>query len=540
MKRLFVVPFIAMAAVYSIIAAWTPTQGDAWLHLVWAGRHAGGWIAAHYQFSDAVGYVLANYPAVHVLLSPMVAIALVVGMFCVAMRRTPRATGTDLLTLGLLSALIWIGQPHAGVAWFYTQSVAMHVYGGAAAVWFVAAIRCRWRVLPLLIIAGYAAGTSTRAIAIATLVAVLVEKPRERWMKIAIGALVVGTVVGFARPPFLEVGKVFRRGLDPNLFVLKLPIEEIGRIAALVGAFVVVELARRALQRGRLNDIEQPRGTAGWLVLYFGIVLLAIFGPKYYEATLFPATIILAIATLPWLLWFAEARGYRIALVTFAIGVHLIAWTAALVTYHRLGTEGAVRQALLAHTPKGQVAKAPPYSQILPSFMWFGEDFSTPRMRQMVAIEVYGLKDIELEPSFRRLELDPHIALSLGDQAWSTTPSVARDQFELRRAKGELAVTNVTFAELGARKLLLAWNTNEKVNPRTALSSLDEENQYTVKLYSELKRFDEAYVVVGGTATKIPYRNGSLKVRPTAPVMQALVVCNPTVCLLADAFVPRF
>lgn len=534
MKRLFIVPFIAMAIVHAVIAAWTPTQGDAWLHLVWAGRHAGGWIAAHYQFSDAMGYVLARYPAVHVVLSPVVSIALIVGMFCVVMRRTPRST--DLLPLGLLSALIWIGQPHAGVAWFYTQSVAMHVYGGAAAVWFVAAIRCRWRVLPLLIVLGYIAGTSTRAIAIATLIVVLCEKPRQR---IAIWALVVGTIIGFARPPYLEVGKVFRRGLDPNLFVLKLPIEEIGRIVAFVGVFAVVELARRALDRGRLNDIEQPRGTGKAIVLYFAIVVLCIFGPKYYEATLFPATVILAIAALPWLMWFAEARGYRIALSAFAVGVHVIAWTAALVTYHRLGGEGAVRDALFRHAPPGSVAKAPPYSQILPSFFWFGEDLSTPRMRQMVAIDVYGLEDIELEPSFRRLELNPHIAISGGN--WSTVPSVARDQFELRKTKGELVVTNVTFRELNGRKLLLAWDeAGEHVNPRTAISSLDEENQYTVKLYSELKRFDEAYVVVGPSATKIPYRNGSLKVRPTAPVMQALVVCNAKVCLLADAFVPRF
>ncbi|MFT3694679.1 MAG: hypothetical protein QM831_16130 [Kofleriaceae bacterium] len=538
MKRLFVVPFIAMALVYAIVARWTPVQGDGWLHLVWAGRHASGWLAAHYQFSDAIGYVLARFPAVHVLLSPMVAIALVVGMFCVVVRRTPRAGSGDLLALGLLSAMIWIGQPHAGVAWFYTPSVAMHVWGGAAAVWFVAALRCQWRITPLLIVLGYCAGTSTRSIAVATLIISFAERPRPRF---AMCALIAGTIVGFARPPFLEVGKVFRRGLDPNLFVLKLPIEEIGRIVALVGVFAIVELARRALERGRLNDVEQPRGTAYGVVLYFVITLLCIFGPKYYEATLFPATIIIACTALPWLLWFADARGYRIALATFAIAVHLIAWTAALVTYHRLGGEGAVRDALFAHAPKGGVAKAPPYSQILPSFFWFGEDLSTPRMRQMVALDVYGLKDIELEPVFRRLELDPHIGLSLGKDAWSTTPSVARDQFELRHAKGELAVTNVKFAELGSRKLLLAWDAGgEHVNPRTAISSLDEENQYTIKLYSELKRFDEAYVVVGNVATKMPYRNGSLKVRPTAPVMQALVVCNAKVCLLADAFVPRF
>ena len=99
-----------------------------------------------------------------------------------------------------------------------------------------------------------------------------------------------------------------RRGLDPNLFVLKLPIEAIGKVVALVAACAVVELGRRVFGRAPANDDgaqPDPWVSAGLLVAYLATSVFCIFGPQYYEATLLPATLLLVVAAVPWLMWFA-------------------------------------------------------------------------------------------------------------------------------------------------------------------------------------------------------------------------------------------
>lgn len=569
MKRASVIGCsFAMAVVFAIVAAWTPVQGDGWLHWVWAGRHPGAglgtWLLAHASSADAFGYVLARCPSVHVLVSPMVAIALVVGLFVVAMGRTP--TGDDLLGLALASALIWIAQPHPGVTWFYTPSTAMHIYGAAAAVWLIAPLRCGWTVpalaWPGLAVLAYCAGTSTRAIAVVTLVA-MIWIARGRWRPITV-VLVLATMLGFARAPYLEVGKVARRGLDPNLFVLKLPIEEVGRIVALVAVLALIELGRRTYGKTGIADDTRPgaRTTARLLAAYLGVSVLCIFGPKYYEATLFPATCLLVIAALPWLVWFARLRGFRIALAVFAVAVHAVAWGMTLRTYRSLGEEGASRFAVISKAQAGSAATVTPYSQILQSAWVFGEDLSTARLRQLVAIDVFGLRDISIAPAFRRLEASPMIEIAFEQEGaspaelaaarppamWSTVPSVAREQFEaLTRRLGDhvvarLAVTNLGFDELHGRPLLLAWTeAGRPVLARAQTSTLDEENQYTIKMSGVgPKRFDEAWWLQGDTATKTPYRNGSPRIRPTLPLRTAIVFCDSQRCLLLDAFVPHF
>ena len=567
MKRALIASVAAFALVHAFVAFWTPVQGDAWLHWVWAGRHpeggASAWVLSHLAFSDAIGYVLARFAWVHVLVSPLVAVALVAGTCTIALRRVPRAT--DLLPLALVSALIWIAQPHPGMTWFYTQSVAAHVYGAAIAVWLVAAARCDWTVpWPLAIAGAYCVGTSTRAIAVVTLVAVIVLARRKPTMRVLLGALAVATIFGFARAPYFEIGKVVRRGLDPNLFVLKMPVEAIGKLVALVAVFALVELGRRVFGRASSDEGQPDARASAWLVIgYLGTSVLCIFGPRYYEATLLPATLVLVVGAVPWLMWFARQRGYRITLVAFVIAVHVVAWAVSLASYRWIGEEGSRRMALIAGAKPGEVVTVPPYSEILASNWFFGEDFSTARLRQLVAVEAFGLRGIEVAPEFRRLELDPHVVVELQvdgvtpeqlaaarpPKIWSTVPSVAREQFDdlvsrLDKAaavEARLVVTNSAFADAKARPLLLAWaRGGELVSPRVAISALDEENNYTIKMYNELSRFNEAWWIQSGVKTKIPYRNGSPRIRPPLPVSNEIVVCNAERCLLADAFVPHF
>ncbi len=387
MKKLAAPAFLlAMAIVFAVVAAWTPLQGDDWGHLVWANQPGHSFLAAHYEFARLVGYAIAVVPWLHVIVAPVAALALVIGCFVLALGRRPQATWDDALALALVSALFWIGGPRAGVVWFHRPFTAADVCGAAAAVWLVAPLRCGWTVRsslwPVLVIAGYCVGTSTRTIGLATLIGVIVavrRLPRERWHRVLIGGLVAGNIVGFASPPWFEAWRVVKRGLDPNLVLLNLPIREGGEIIALVLALVLANAGLRALGRSHAPDGPAADHAWRWFFAWLGLAVLALFGPHYSEATLLPATAALAIGALPYLMWLARARLLRSVLVAFAVGTNVIAWTCALAAYHRFGADGAARLALLENARPGTVVTVPPYSQILPNF-WARATWSVSMM----------------------------------------------------------------------------------------------------------------------------------------------------------------
>src|SRR5436190_24304252 len=89
---------IATYAMHAIVAWVSPIQGDDWGHWMWANEHArdsgGRWILElareYHTFSDLVAFVLARSTVTHAIVTPLVAIALVVGLYAIAMRRLPR------------------------------------------------------------------------------------------------------------------------------------------------------------------------------------------------------------------------------------------------------------------------------------------------------------------------------------------------------------------------------------------------------------------------------------------------------------------
>ncbi len=575
MKRHALVAFVgALAVVHAVIAWLTPVQGDAWLAWVWHARHVGDgpwtWLATHFEFSEALGYVVARSDVANAIVTPVGAVALVVGMFTLAMRRLPQATGADVLGIAMVSALIWIAQPHAAVTWFYRPSVASYVAGSAVAAWFAAPFVCGWqvrgRLVPLMAIAGYAAGTSSRAIATVTLIAIalIARRKRERWMTPGLVGLVVGTAVGYARAPYFEVGRVLKRGLEPNLFILRLPAESVSRMISVVAVLAVIA----ALANVQPAADERPDASTAlrWFGAFAATSVWCLFGPHYFEATLLPATCLLAAGVLPFIMWYARALTLRRVIVGFAVAVHAVAWPIAIASAVHFGSEGAARMAVLENAPIGSRVVVAPYSQILTSPWFFGEDLVTARQRALVASDVFGLRDIALEPDFRRLEPSPDINVVLvvdgvsndvvraarPPAMWAGEVSVAREQFAafVRRLEAitnahpsaRLVVTNVALPGAGDRPIVVAWSDAHGVlSPRIARSPLDEENEITTKIYGDdIKSFDEAWIVHDGTATKTPYRNGSPKLHPTTPTLYATIVCNARLCLVADALVVRF
>ena len=570
---------VAMLIVHGVVAYWSPIQGEDWTHWAWAAQHRDdgviAWLVAHFTFAEAMSYLLSRCTIVHAILSPVASVALVIGVFTLALRRLPRATWDDVLGIALVSALIWITGPRAGLVWFHRPYVATHIYGATLAVWLVAPYRCGWSVRrawwPLLVLGGLCVGTSTRTIATASLVglglALRALPRRERWMWLGFGALVVGTAIGYAKPPWIEFAKVFRRGLEANLNQLNLSIRESGELVSLVLGLLLANAVLRVIGRGGAPSETRPDGddTWRWFFAWLAISAWALFGPKYSEATLLPATIAITVAALPYLLWFAQARLLRDALIVFAVLVHLITWSLALTTYRKLGDEGRARVAALDHARPGELVRIAPYSEVLPTFWCFGEDFLGAASRQKAALEIWQVRDIELVPPPRRYEPDPGLQLSLEVDGlseaelkvarppanWAGEPSVARTQFEqlverLRSAThrpitARLVATNVTLQDT-SRPILVAWvERGAMVSPKVSRSSLDANDRYSLTIKPPAASlFTEAWIVSGGAAHSTPYLEGHPRMQPMTAGLYVTVVCGAARCLVADAFVAKF
>lgn len=583
--RIVMVAFLAATAiVHGVIAWWTPVQGDDWAHWIWAAQHedlsAPSWLAAfassHFAFDDLAGYVLTREPMVRSVLAPLVFIALVIGLFVFAFRRLPRATWNDVLALAFVSAALWLGQPRAGVSLFHTSNVGLYVCGVALAVWFAAPLRCGWHVpralWPVLALAGYCVGTSSRAIATATLVGFILalrRLPRERratWMWVAFGGLVIGVIVGYAAPPWIELMRVFRRGFEPNVLLFKLPLQEAGELISLVAALVLVNTVCGALGRSHAAAADAPdaREARGYLLGWFAVAVWCMFGPKYGEATLLPTTTLVVIAAVPYVRWLAAAPLLRYLLIVIVVGTHAVVWTLSLRTYRDQGAAGSARLEALRNTPAGEVAAVPPYSRVVPSFWFFGEDMAGAALRQSVAIGAFGLRDIELVPAYRRYEANPQVTVELVTEGiaedelraagppaiWGSELSVVRKQFtqlvtRLQPRLGMMArlvVTNVEFAERGGRPLLAAWfGGGELVAPRITRGAVEQNSRYTVRIFPPFAtRFTEAWAVAGGEARRLTLERGTVRIQPVHMGVHVIVVCDASTCLAAEAFTPRF
>jgi hypothetical protein len=273
---------------------------------------------------------------------------------------------------------------------------------------------------------------------------------------------------------------------------------------------------------------------------------------------------VLVIAALPYVPWLCSTPALRWTIAVLAIATHAVVWPTALVRFARLGGEFRDRIARLERAPAGSVAIIAPYSEILQSSWFFGEDWARAS-RQLVGIELYHVREIAFEPRFGRLEENPGITLRLEvtgldeDQRraasppyWATDPGEARDQFTVfvnraRRAgatgfTARLVVTDLDFPERRGRPIQVAWFEDGAITtPRVARGSPDPDDLRTIKLLPGIAAaHPEAYIVRAGSAAPLTYDGSAYRVQVLEGGRVAVVACNPQSCLLVDAFFPKF
>ena len=265
----------------------------------------------HVTFSQLVGYALERWPLVHVIATPLVGLALVLGLFTIAARRLPNNAWSDVIAITALAACAWIATPDAALVW--SQRPNVWIYGAAAALWVAAPYRCHWQPraihVPLIFVGALCAGSSTRQIAV-PLVALVgyaihrMARPRPRWAWIGLAGLVLGTVATFIAVPMLDLA-AFVEG-SGKLVVLTMSLQKGAQLFALLLALVLVAVVHAHLRPKAAVLAFAPDDaveTTRWIWVWCGLALLAVFDPGFSHATLFPAALILAIAAYPYLGW---------------------------------------------------------------------------------------------------------------------------------------------------------------------------------------------------------------------------------------------
>lgn len=574
-----------MLLVHGYLAFIYPLQGDDWAQWMWHANYQNesttgylrAFFATHWTVSDIAGYALARWPYVHAILTPIATLAMIVGIFVLAMRRLPWARWSDTLAIIVTSAAVWIAQSHPGLSLFHGPYVATHLYGATIAIWVAAPILCGWRLRGwqqvLIVFAGLFAGAASRQVALTVLGGVIVlvaRMPREQrraWMWATIATIAVGTVAGFLDTPQVALKGLVARSFEGNLGLAYIPFRECGQLLSLflllaLGKLVVDQLRPAQTEAAELPDTGV---TVTWFGIWVWLCAVSLLGPKVSSGTALPATIVVCAAALPYTTWLTSTRLVRFAVIAIAVGVHLVSWAVAITTMRPLHEQFIERMHLLETTPKGTIAKIPPYSVIYQDHWFFGEDWQFAGPRQLIAIRVFGLRDIEFSPSFGRNEKNPRISIrfesSLSPEQlaradaptmWATELIAARQQFDvllraLRRQgttefTARLVVDDLQIPELRGRPLLAAWYEGKSaLSPRVTRTPPDDQSVYTVRLPPAIARkLPEAYAIYPTQVERVTYDETGYPVRPMSTQRHAVIACNDSRCLAVDAFSPWF
>jgi hypothetical protein len=564
-------------AIHGVVAWVSPLQGDDWTHWGWSKAHAhlgaGDWIvelaSSHFTSSDLIGFVLAHSTLIHTILTPLAGLALLAGMFVIAARRLPRLDSwNDVTLLVVLSALIWIAAPRLGFTWFHRSYTASWIYGAAASLWLLAPYRCRWQPRGLgiagIFILGLAAGSASRQLGAMTVVGVVyaiyhAPQPRARWLWIGLAGVVIGTIAGYLDLPAIDF-KSTKTG-----FILSMT--EGGELLALVLGLGMLKLLLGRLRPAWGGDEALPDTdeTLRWFWVWLGLTLLALLGPTDLETTLFPVSVALCIAAVPYVVWFMTSRPLRLITSGIAVGIHGVVWTLALAHYIPLGAEFRERVAKLESAPAGSVALVEPYSMVMPGYWFYGEDWYEIPTRQLVAIEVFGLRAIEFSSKFRSLEVNPGLELRLETEGvtpaelvaarapayWGTNLGTARSQFQdlidhledvaTGPFSARLVVVGFDLEVLRGRRLFAAtYERGRPTIPEIKRKLPDEDSVQLIRIRPAgvLRGFSESYVVVAGRATPTTWVRG-YAVKAMTTDLHSVVTCKPEHCVLVDAFVPN-
>src|SRR5215211_4477507 len=129
-------------ALFALAAWWMPLQNADWDRLWWVEANGLPALFGHAvrvrDLGDVAGVLFAGSRVAHVVLSPLVMVALLVGLAVQVRGRLLRPDGDDGWLLAVAGALLWISVAGAGSAFTQRALVASIVLPVTCLVWLTA------------------------------------------------------------------------------------------------------------------------------------------------------------------------------------------------------------------------------------------------------------------------------------------------------------------------------------------------------------------------------------------------------------------
>lgn len=434
---------------FVVMAYLTPVLLDDWYQLAWHRHHEFGidsiWTYAHYNYfnfnprlGDTMLLIVNGPPAIHLVVTPLVEMALLFMLYALAFGRWPHRTLRDLQLLLVIQVFVWLVVPYPGIMYFYRPFTTNYLFAFAIPLALFVPYRLElaraatetrprhWLVLPMLAL-GWLAGMSnehtgpTQMVAMAGFLYYAYRKRRLRpWMLAGALGLYVGYPMLFFAPGQRvrygglgaqtgPVQQIVERGFGGNAGII---LDFLGEAQVAIEIVVAATLiALRAAWKAGTRPAGLTRGqvaAVAALICSAGAIVVTLFASPVVGERLFFAPGVLFVAALAILvnLAFEHAGARRIVV---AVCLVIFAWHAErfLEIYSRAKADSDERLAILEATPKGTIAHVPPLREWSRTRWILGDDFTPASLREFVAHEVYGLAGIEFDRHMRWTEPTP-------------------------------------------------------------------------------------------------------------------------------------
>lgn len=430
--RWFVGAAVGLWLLFVIQALCSPVLLDDWFPMRYWRDHAFSlaelWAYARYDYvhyNPRIGEVFLaavdGSRAIHVIVTPLVQLALLPTAFVIAFGRWPRRTMRDLQLLLFLQTMIWLVIPIPGIMYFYRPFATNYLWGFTITLALFVPYRLapsdrpRPWLVPVLFVLGWTAGMCnehtgpTAMLALAGFVYVAWRGRRLRaWMIAGLAGLYTGyPMLFFAPGQAVRYGGLATRDTPAKLLAERGITGCIGILADFfyecrLGILLFAAAIVRYLLTRRHGAVWPPRREGITAALLAGaastIVVTLFMSPTTTDRVFFASGVLLvtAFAVCAEHL-FAEpgVRRFTVAACVVVFGYHVVRFVETGVT---MKLESDERIALLAAAPKGSVAVVPTYSYARHSRWLPGDDFIYfPWLRDYVGGELFDLATIDLD-----------------------------------------------------------------------------------------------------------------------------------------------
>lgn len=397
---------------------WEPVVRDGWRNLAWhrtADLDLGeiwrlvrdGWLGSNPRLGQALTTVLYAPGPLHVIVTPLLELALLWVMTAVVLGRWPSVRrADDALLFATVAAVFALTTPQFGPMLFYRPYMGNYTFGLLLNLAWLVPYRFggagKWWYAPLLLLLGVAAGmcnehTGPAFLGLGAAAVVWAWRKGEgvrAWMIAGLVGLAAGYVLlllapghdarygGLAKQAGL-LGRIAERGAGENL-----------RIVAMLAVYCAWALPWLALglaaRQGKPDRWLVALGLAGLLAT------LALLGSPKLGARLYVhSTALVSMAIAGWVVTDLTAAWARRACAALSVVALLYVEIRCVITYRAVGAVSAQRLAILDAAAPGSKVTLPRYP--IGAGTWFlGDDASLDYVA-----EAWGLASVSVTADTR-------------------------------------------------------------------------------------------------------------------------------------------